>query len=247
MEVCRGDIPEKIQIQIAQVVQLRAQVAYPNKPMLMGLLRWLSNNMEQLLIDKAMTQDYQLKSQGVQLFTPAQIREKFATTITITDTTTTESQLSVADEVDNAVENDNNSNSNVNNNNNINNNSKTKNTSFSTTTSHKGTQMKAEVLKLVNIGILEANTLTLVLVCERCHQQIEITLIPLSTYAIQCSKCSSDHIVTLRKEPMHEFSFILGYLDIQGCSPLEIIHGKFRASCLECGESNVLKKLVFSG
>lgn len=75
LRITNEEIPEKIKIQITEQSLKRAQVAYKSKPMILGLLKWLDNNLEKLLVDKTMTQDFQLAQSGIQIFTPQQIKQ----------------------------------------------------------------------------------------------------------------------------------------------------------------------------
>lgn len=87
----------------------------------------------------------------------------------------------------------------------------------------------------------------MVIACERCKKQIEINLIPSQTYAVECEQCHHAHIVTFRRDSMHEQSSVIGYVDIEGCVPFDISYSNFNGSCLECSSDIPFKKLQFTG
>jgi DNA replicative helicase MCM subunit Mcm2 (Cdc46/Mcm family) len=195
--------------------------------MLIGLLRWLDNNMEKLLIDKVATQDFELARMGIQIIvnprqnlkiTPSPITPEIPPTAIV-------EVPKIVEEVKKVPE-----------------------TSFATVTEHKGTQIKLEGLKIEQIGILECTLLKFVILCQRCRTQIEVNLSSGQTYAVECTKCHNAHVVTYRKDQMHEASEVLGFLDISNAIPFDVLSGsQFTASCLECSSNVLFKQIPITG
>ena len=106
---------------------------------------------------------------------------------------------------------------------------------YPTTTAHKGIQLLAEGLELVNVGILTCVGLGVVYSCSRCRQQDLAVLEPGQPHSDVCGRCQSHYTIGFRSEPMHESSNIVGYIDNDGVVPVDVISSSFVASCLACG------------
>lgn len=179
--------------------------------MLLGLLRWLDNNLEKLLVSKEITQDYQMAQQGIEIITPNQLKSKFEKAKSeskseqskqevpdwilhqkqvmqggITEEekppSSVEAEEGIVEEKEPEEP------------------QKTgpKGPDLPTATAHKGTQMKIEGLKMLGIGILECTTLNIVMMCNRCRTQVQMTLTPKATYAKACEKCHQDLVASFR-------------------------------------------------
>ena len=159
---------------------------------MIGLLKWLDNNMEKLLVDEVLTQDYELAKHGFQVIVnpkPPVLKK------------TEEKEISPIENEKNQEKTENEIN-NINNNDNVKEQKENKKNNVvgtGTTTEHKGTQLKAEGLKVINVGILECVQLKIVVLCLRCKNQLELDLTHNQTYAKECDKCHNANVVTYRK------------------------------------------------
>ena len=230
--ITNDEIPTRVKNQIMTSWKSRAQTAYKNKPMLMGLFRWLDNNMEKLLIDQIATQDFELARQGIQIIVNPRQNLKITATEPPKETTAAEVAPQTAAQPTPAPPAE----------------VKAPAANYATITEHRGTQIQVENLNLINLGILECTLLKIVLLCQRCRSQYEVSLAHNATWAAECDKCHNAMIATYRKDQMHEASKVLGYLDVTNVIPFDVLTGSvYCASCLECSENIVWKQIPMTG
>ena len=101
-------------------------------------------------------------------------------------------------------------------------------------TAHKGVQLLAEGLTLRGVGFVTCMGLAVVYACTRCNQQDLEVLAPGQPHSGECTRCHSRYTIGFRPEPMHEASNIVGYIDKDGVTPVEVLQSIFVASCLAC-------------
>ena len=101
-------------------------------------------------------------------------------------------------------------------------------------TAHKGVQLLAEGLTLRGVGFVTCMGLAVVYACTRCNQQDLEVLEPGKPHSGECARCHSHYTIGFRPEPMHEASNIVGYIDKDGVTPVEVLQSVFVASCLAC-------------
>jgi len=87
--------------------------------------------------------------------------------------------------------------------------------------------------------------LKIVITCERCKQQIEVSLNENLKFTSACSKCSTAFALMWRPELIHSASDIMGYIDKEGCALFDLLPGGWKISCFQCGEENIDKKMAF--
>ncbi|KAK9366948.1 hypothetical protein V1509DRAFT_628470 [Lipomyces kononenkoae] len=104
-----------------------------------------------------------------------------------------------------------------------------------------GTSINLPGLRLNDIGVVECTTLSIVVKCLRCKTEAEIRdikpgLASRSKSTI-CAKCSSElSVASFRAEFMHENMVRLGYIDLLGCTPTDILPSSFMPYCGSCSE-----------
>jgi len=241
-------IPDLIKIKVEKAILNRAEIAYKGKPMILGLIRWLKNNLENLLIDKQITTQYlgmefinnedksslsdhpsppvesQLESDHVKMEDDKEDNKEDDK-----EDDKEESLIESKEEEENVF------------------NEEKQEQSYSTTTAHRGTQINAEGIKLIGIGLLECTEMNLVIVCGRCKTQLQLKLQDNNTYAQECDNCHNSNFITYRREHMHENSSIIGYIDIDGCIPFDLLDSPFKGTCLGCSGDIIFKSIAFSG
>eukprot|EP00026_Physarum_polycephalum_P004467 Phypoly_transcript_04488.p1 GENE.Phypoly_transcript_04488~~Phypoly_transcript_04488.p1 ORF type:complete len:514 (+),score=114.57 Phypoly_transcript_04488:103-1644(+) len=235
-----SEVTEKLKKKIEAAVQKRAQVAYKDKPMLAGLLFWLDRNMEQILVDKQMTEDFNLAKMGIQLVVNATFKpppreltketeQPIPPTPPVTTTSTEKSEEPATAEHAENVE------------------DKPTAPTPTITTALKGTRIKFEEMALVNVGILECVLLNITVTCEKCRSRIDaMNLIKGMQITEVCEKCNHAYSVGFRPEIMHEYSNIVGYLDLEGCAIFDILPSSFKVACFECNGSALFKDMQYS-
>eukprot|EP01102_Stenamoeba_stenopodia_P008131 TRINITY_DN2312_c0_g1_i5.p1 TRINITY_DN2312_c0_g1~~TRINITY_DN2312_c0_g1_i5.p1 ORF type:complete len:679 (-),score=170.17 TRINITY_DN2312_c0_g1_i5:73-2109(-) len=258
-----SDIPPKIKQNVHVSIDNRARKAYLGKPMILGLLRFLDVNLEKLFIDQRITQDYILKTQGYELVdlgpkTGSNVREfdsslakpvvelprdpnrreeivdkllKPVSAKSNVEQKGDEVEVKQEESAEKKQKKDKKE--------------KEKASEFGTT-AHKGTQILVQDKTQEGIGILQCSTLNIVVICQRCRQQNEFSNLTSGIMkAKECDKCHTPQDVTFRPEVMHETAHILGYLDINGCRPFDILPSNFVCNCLECATDVLFNNQFF--
>ncbi|KAK9318439.1 hypothetical protein V1522DRAFT_436833 [Lipomyces starkeyi] len=105
----------------------------------------------------------------------------------------------------------------------------------------RGTSINLPGLRLNDIGVVECTLLSIVVKCLRCKTEAEIRDIkpglPSRPKCTICAKCSTElSVASLRTEFMHENAVRLGYIDVVGCTPTDILPSAFMPSCGNCSE-----------
>ncbi|KAH3745390.1 CHY zinc finger protein [Pelomyxa schiedti] len=233
-----SNIPLKVGRNITDAVVRRAKQAYSGKPvMIQGLLRWMLANLEKLMVDKVITNDFK---HGIQVIVPtnkplAKPPAEFApkpppqqspppvASDSEEENVESDSESAEEQEAPAPIQG-----------------------TFSSATAHRGTQLKIPQLILSGIGIMSCVELALVVLCSRCRQQAELRARPSKKVTIECSKCHCEIHVLFRPEPVHESSSVIGYIDNEVCSPLEVHQSSiFSAVCLGCTEEVLFKNKPF--
>lgn len=122
----------------------------------------------------------------------------------------------------------------------------------------RGIALYSPGITLINIGILECNIVNLVVVCDKCSTQNDMFNIISGPYgrdskpfASTCTKCKSILACAFQKTLVKQItdedsSTVLGYLDVSGCTPVQVLGGSFVPTCGNCTSSNsetVFKRL----
>lgn len=105
----------------------------------------------------------------------------------------------------------------------------------------RGIQLSFPLLELYNIELLQISSLSLQIQCERCKDTMDILSVKPTTSSDDvsrsiesCKKCASSLSVAYRSEPMHMNSIRAGYLDLEGCTVVDLLPSLFQPTCSEC-------------
>ncbi|KAI8900929.1 hypothetical protein BC833DRAFT_579736 [Globomyces pollinis-pini] len=110
---------------------------------------------------------------------------------------------------------------------------------------HQGTQIRFPNISIQNISLLHCSSLSLTVKCSRCKEFCDFLNIKPSTETdkhIQektCFKCSTILSVQYRKDYIHTNSISLGYLDLEGCTPFELLPSQYFATCSSCNKEQL--------
>ncbi|TPX57455.1 hypothetical protein PhCBS80983_g03842 [Powellomyces hirtus] len=105
---------------------------------------------------------------------------------------------------------------------------------------HKGTQIRLPTTRLDNISLLQCTSLNLVVRCTRCKQANDIAnLTPATDTAasprwLACTQCATTMGVKFRSDPLHPTSLSIGYLDLDMCSPFDLLPSNYIPTCGSC-------------
>ena len=105
----------------------------------------------------------------------------------------------------------------------------------STSGPERGVSLSFPSLELYGIELLELASLSITIKCERCKDTMDITnLRDKAQKSESCKKCAMPLSVGYRRELMHVNSFRAGYLDLEGCTVVDMLPSNFVPTCSEC-------------
>lgn len=112
----------------------------------------------------------------------------------------------------------------------------------------RGIALVLPSISMTNIGILECTTINLVVMCDRCGTQNDLFNIMSGPYgrdskpvASTCTKCKAVLGCSYQKNLLHQnmtSPAVVGYLDMSGCSPADVLGSTFVPTCDNCTVSN---------
>ncbi|KAJ9399495.1 hypothetical protein DTO282F9_3607 [Paecilomyces variotii] len=110
------------------------------------------------------------------------------------------------------------------------------------TSTSRGVALSLPFLELYGIEILELKNLNITVKCERCKDTMDVKNVRAandpsgasSARAESCKKCSNYMTVGFRRELMHGSSNRAGYLDLEGCTVVDLLPSNFLPTCSEC-------------
>lgn len=121
------------------------------------------------------------------------------------------------------------------------------NVSLSLEPDKKGTEIALQHLQLrENASALLFETLKLILQCQRCKGHSELLVPQNKVMSLRCEKCNQNQFVNYRPALIHQFSSVVGYLDMDGCQAFDLIFQDCRlaVTCLGCSKQTRINGLV---
>lgn len=104
-------------------------------------------------------------------------------------------------------------------------------------TTERGTALSFPFLEIYGIELLEATVLNLTVKCERCRDTIDITGLRNGVKKTEsCKKCATVLGVTFRRDLIHTNAIRAGFLDLEGCVPVDMLPSTFLPTCSTCSE-----------
>ncbi|KAF3171512.1 hypothetical protein TWF751_006245 [Orbilia oligospora] len=104
----------------------------------------------------------------------------------------------------------------------------------------RGTSISFPDIKLKNIELLELKTVNLTMKCTRCKTVADINNIKAKENKhsrpklLGCEKCSSVIGIDFRREFIHENHTRAGFLDLSGCTVVDLLPSEFVPTCAGC-------------
>ncbi|KAJ5093917.1 hypothetical protein N7456_009778 [Penicillium angulare] len=111
---------------------------------------------------------------------------------------------------------------------------------IATDTPGQGVALSFPFLELYGIELLETMYLAITIKCERCKETVDIKNVPnitdpKSTPKVEsCNKCANSMTIGFRKQLMHSHANRAGYLDMDGCTVVDLLTSTFIPTCSEC-------------
>ncbi|KAM4748944.1 protein KTI12 homolog [Rhinophrynus dorsalis] len=112
----------------------------------------------------------------------------------------------------------------------------------------KGTEIRFLGSRLgEGVGTVVANRITVSLQCSRCKMTADLSLSGKQPCTAQCERCNSRISGTFQPSIMHPFSAVMGYVNILGAAPKELILQDcvFMIGCLTCSQEGPLQNLSY--
>ncbi|KAI7551156.1 hypothetical protein KC331_g2727 [Hortaea werneckii] len=108
------------------------------------------------------------------------------------------------------------------------------------TPAEKGVLLSFPNLELHGIELLEVSSLSITIKCERCKDTMDVHR--LRNYSGNasamrqetCKKCAITMAVGFRSDMIHANSVRAGYLDLDGCTVVDMLPSNFSPTCAEC-------------
>ncbi|KAF2091714.1 hypothetical protein K490DRAFT_31585, partial [Saccharata proteae CBS 121410] len=113
--------------------------------------------------------------------------------------------------------------------------------SASASAPERGIMLSFPHLELHGIELLELNSLSVTVKCLRCKETTDVTKLrnnatadTTGTRSVSCKKCANALGIGYRMSLMHANSVKAGYLDLDGCTPVDLLTSQFTPTCSEC-------------
>ncbi|KAF7115285.1 hypothetical protein CNMCM5793_001921 [Aspergillus hiratsukae] len=109
-------------------------------------------------------------------------------------------------------------------------------------TAEGGVALSFPYLELYGIELLELVGLYITVKCDRCKEPLDVKNIPqakdkvdaLAPKVETCKKCTNTMSLGFRRQLMHANSTRAGYLDLDGCTVVDLLYSSFIPTCAEC-------------
>ncbi|RAL16373.1 uncharacterized protein BO97DRAFT_132082 [Aspergillus homomorphus CBS 101889] len=106
----------------------------------------------------------------------------------------------------------------------------------------RGVALSFPFLELYGIELLELVGLYITVKCDRCKEPVDVRNIPqvkdkndeLSLKVETCKKCTNTMSMGFRRQLMHPTATRAGYLDLDGCTVVDLLPSSFIPTCAEC-------------
>ncbi|OJJ45488.1 hypothetical protein ASPZODRAFT_153137 [Penicilliopsis zonata CBS 506.65] len=106
----------------------------------------------------------------------------------------------------------------------------------------RGVALSFPYLELYGIEILELVNVYITVKCERCKELLDVKNIhqakgvnDFSALRVEtCKKCTNSMSIGFRRELMHPTANRAGYLDLDGCTVVDLLPSQFTPTCAEC-------------
>ncbi|XP_062599150.1 uncharacterized protein LOC134260609 [Saccostrea cucullata] len=112
----------------------------------------------------------------------------------------------------------------------------------------RGTEIKLRNLTLKdNASTLTCSNIKIIIQCARCKNKMDVNTPSGRPNLVTCLKCSYPQVLTFRSAIMHQFSSVVGYLDLDGCLPFDVILQDcvFKLGCFSCNKEMKAKSMAF--
>jgi uncharacterized CHY-type Zn-finger protein len=109
----------------------------------------------------------------------------------------------------------------------------------------KGTALSFPFIELYGIELLEVTVLNLTVKCERCRDTMEINGLKSGPAKSEsCKKCATQLSIGFRGDLIHSNAVRAGFLDLEGCTVVDMLPSSFLPTCSSCSTTYPLPGIV---
>jgi len=105
----------------------------------------------------------------------------------------------------------------------------------------RGILLSFPALELYSIELLELSLLSITVKCSRCKESQDIERLKNNVQGdhtgmkeVVCKKCAHSIAAGFRQDLIHANSSRAGYIDLDGCTPVDMLPSTFTPTCSEC-------------
>ena len=113
----------------------------------------------------------------------------------------------------------------------------------------KGIEISLLRLRLADgAATLIGTRLRLILACSRCSSRDQLDVLPGQLYTVTCSPCHGAQLIQLNVDIAHSMSAVIGYINLEGCQPLDLVltTSQFLVGCIACSNDTTIDVSVAS-
>ncbi|XP_033761437.1 uncharacterized protein LOC117343204 [Pecten maximus] len=110
----------------------------------------------------------------------------------------------------------------------------------------KGTEIRLRNLVMKEtVSTMTYTQIKVVVQCSRCKSNTDILTPVGRVNLIPCFKCRTQMLLTFRPAIMHSYSSIMGYLDLEGCVPFDLLlqDSAYKLGCMNCNKETKVDSL----
>ncbi|KAI8792848.1 CAunnamed protein product [Biomphalaria glabrata] len=210
-------------------------------------LRWLDRNIEELVTEalQQLKRELIAKAAGLEFIPAAKLKARYQTQSESSENLDEEAEQNSMSEEESATSEEEQS-------------SETETDSDEETSGHlkrslnldpdkKGTEVTLQHLQLrENASAIMFESLKLIIQCQRCKHHSELKVPQNKVMSIHCEKCNLNQFVNYRPSLIHQFTSVVGYLDVDGCQAFDLIlqDSRIVVTCLGCSKQTKLDGMV---
>ncbi|VDI55177.1 Hypothetical predicted protein [Mytilus galloprovincialis] len=115
-----------------------------------------------------------------------------------------------------------------------------------TETEVRGTEVRLRNLQLRDsASTLVFLQIKIIIQCTRCHNRLDVKTPPNQVNAVPCQKCNQSQLVNFRPSMAHQYSSVIGYLDVEGCTAFDLVMQdcQFKLGCMRCSKETTVQGL----
>ncbi|KAL9632143.1 MAG: hypothetical protein Q9164_005503 [Protoblastenia rupestris] len=109
------------------------------------------------------------------------------------------------------------------------------------TAPERGISLSFPQIELYGIELLELTSLGLTLKCTRCKQTKDISNLHSHAshpHKTTCNKCAQPFSITYNRQLIHQNATRAGYLDLEGCTPHDLLPSAYLPTCSSCSTTH---------